>query len=100
MNMFKKSPGKSKKYSKYYNNCHDRSLFEKNFLGQFFRGTEAKKSESRKSFANSRPNAKKIVMFSRFFFLGLITQEKFKITLEQTIQTVKGQDNSGNRIFF
>ena len=26
-------------------------------------------------------------------FLGLSTLEKFKITLEQIIQTVKGQDN-------
>ena len=32
-------------------------------------------------------------------FLGLSTLEKFKITLEQIIQTVKGQDNYGN-IFF
>ena len=33
-------------------------------------------------------------------FLGLSTLEKFKITLEQIIRTVKGQDNYGNRIFF
>ena len=39
-------------------------------------------------------------MFLRFTFLGLSTLEKFKIALEQIIQTVKGQDNYGNRIFF
>ena len=33
-------------------------------------------------------------------FIGLSTLEKFKITLEQIIQTMKGQDNYGNRIFF
>jgi hypothetical protein len=33
-------------------------------------------------------------------FLGLSTLEKFKITLEQIIQTVKGQHIYGNRIFF
>ena len=40
------------------------------------------------------------VMFLRFTFLGLSTLENFKITLEQIIQTVKGQNNYGNRIFF
>ena len=39
-------------------------------------------------------------MFLRFTFLGLSTLENFKITLEQIIRTVKGQDNYGNRIFF
>ena len=40
------------------------------------------------------------VMFLRLTFLGISTLEKFKFTLEQIIQTVKGQDNYGNRIFF
>ena len=42
----------------------------------------------------------RILGLSRLTFLGLSTLEKFKITLEQIIQTVKGQDNYGNRIFF
>ena len=38
-------------------------------------------------------------MFLRFTFLGLSNLEKFKITQEQIIQTVKGQENYGNRTF-
>ena len=39
-------------------------------------------------------------MFLRLTFLDLSILKKFKIILEQIIQTVKGQDNYGNRIFF
>ena len=67
-----------------YHNCSD-LLWEKFVLVS--QGTEAKKSESQKT-------------FSWLTFLGLITLEKFKITLEQIIQTVKGHNNYGNRIFF
>ena len=55
---------------------------------EFFQGTEAKKSESQKHYK-----------FSRLTFLGLIAQEKLKITLEQIFLTVE-QNNYGNKIPF
>ena len=51
-------------------------------------------------FCKLEAEGKEFVMFLRFSFLGLSTLDKFKITLEQIIQTVKGQGNYGNRIFF
>jgi hypothetical protein len=39
-------------------------------------------------------------MFFNFTFLGLSALKKIKSALEQIIQTVKGQDNYGNRIVF
>ena len=52
-----------------------------------------------KKFFKFEAKGQEFVMFLKFTFLGLSTLEKFKITLEQIIQTVKGQDNYGN-IFF
>ena len=46
-----------------------------------------------KKFCKFEAEGQEFVMFLRFTFLGLRTLEKFKITLEQIIQTVKGQDN-------
>ena len=53
-----------------------------------------------KKFFKFEAEGQEFVMFLRFTFLGLSTLEKFKITLEQIIQTVKGQNNYGNNIPF
>ena len=52
-----------------------------------------------KKFFKFEAEGQEFVMFLRLTFLGLSTLEKFKIKLEQIIQTVKGQEKYGN-IFF
>ena len=54
----------------------------------------------KKNFCKFEVEGQEFVMFLRFTFLGLSTMENFKIVLEQIIQTVKGEVNYGNRIFF
>ena len=65
-----------------------------------FPGSWGQEKWVEKKFCKFEAKGQEFVMFLRFTVLGLSTLENFKITLEQIIQTVKGQNNYGNRLLF
>ena len=66
---------------------------------EFFQGTEPLEKWFSKTLQILVFRPRLCKTFSRLTFLGLITLEKFKITLEQIFLTV-GQINYGNKIPF